>query len=111
MKHTVIFIHRKFPNFPNFPAFPSAAAAQAGAQAQDFNAGGPLGSFGASATGTQTQTLTLGQGGIAGAGGFSMTQQYRLPNGQVLNFSLGNTFSNANGNIANGQSQATSLGG
>lgn len=79
------------------------------AQAQDFNSNGPLGSFGASATGTGTQALSFGPGGFGGSAALSMTQEYRLPNGQVLDFTIGNSFSGTPGAFSKGGSSSLNL--
>ncbi|XP_036326420.1 uncharacterized protein LOC118739286 [Rhagoletis pomonella] len=88
---------------------PNSAASNAGSQA--FNAFGPNGSFGASSAGTLAQTSQLGSHGFQISAGASMSQMYRLPNGQVINFASTNSF--ANGpfeNNANSRGSAVSVG-
>lgn len=87
----------------------SSAAANAGSQA--FNAFGPNGSFGASSAGTLTQASQLGDFGSEFSGAASMSQVYKLPNGQVINFSSTNSFANGpNGNNANSRGSSVSVG-
>ncbi|CAD7005235.1 uncharacterized protein LOC101457601 [Ceratitis capitata] len=91
------------------PQGASSAASNAGSQA--FNAFGPNGSFGASSAGTLTQASQSGLFGSSNSAGASMSQVFRLPNGQVINFASTNSFSNApNGNNANSRGSSVSVG-
>ncbi|XP_014097407.1 uncharacterized protein [Bactrocera oleae] len=86
----------------------SAAAANAGSQA--FNAFGPHSAFGASSAGTLTQASQFGAFGPQNSAAASMSQAYRLPNGQVINFASTNSFANgANGNNANSRGSSVSV--
>lgn len=93
-------------NFGPFGA--NSAAANAGSQA--FNAFGPNGAFGASSAGTLTQASQFGPFGPQNSAGASMSQVYRLPNGQVINFASTNSFANGpNGNNANSRGSSVSV--
>lgn len=80
---------------------PSSSASSSSSQAQSFYVKGPLGSFGASTSGSHSQTVGTGPKGPLGSAGFSGTQQYRLPNGQIVDVSFGNAFSSSGPNSGN----------
>ncbi|XP_060533370.1 uncharacterized protein LOC132706200 isoform X2 [Cylas formicarius] len=88
-------------SFP-FPNFEEGSSAQAAAQAQSHRAESPFGAFGASASGSQTQSLSFGPGGVVGSASFSGTQKYILPNGQTLDVSFGNAVGGAGSNTVGG---------
>ncbi|XP_064215487.1 uncharacterized protein LOC135267253 [Tribolium castaneum] len=73
---------------------PPFSASAASAQAQSFNSFGPLGSFGASATGALSQSF----GGGPASAGFSGTQQYTF-NGQTIDIAFGGGFSGNQGAV------------
>lgn len=65
-------------------------AAAANSQAQGFQSQSPLGNFGASATGALTQSFDVNNGRSTGGFGGAFTQQYRLPDGRVIDVSAAN---------------------
>ncbi|KAG5683976.1 hypothetical protein PVAND_013231 [Polypedilum vanderplanki] len=98
-----------FPNFSNSQALanansfaqyqgPQGFGATSGiAGAQAFQNNGPLGGFGANAANSGTQGFNVGPGGFNANAGFSASQNYNLPNGHHIGLSVGETFSNTNG--------------
>ncbi|XP_011190627.1 uncharacterized protein LOC105217338 [Zeugodacus cucurbitae] len=90
------------------PQGSGSSAANAGSQA--FNTFSQLGSFGASSAGTLTQASQSGIFGSQNSGAASMSQVYKLPNGQVINFASTNSFANGpKGNQANSRGSAVSV--
>lgn len=85
-------------------------AAAANAQAQGFDSHSPLGNFGASSTGALTQSFDVNNGKSTGGFGGSFTQQYRLPDGRVIDVSAANGLTyGPDGNPARSQSNAINI--
>ncbi|XP_066153966.1 uncharacterized protein [Euwallacea fornicatus] len=82
--------------------FRGSSAATALAQAQSHEAKNPLGAFGSS--GSQSQSFSFGPNGPLFSAGFAGAQQYKLPNGQVLNVSFGNSIGGTGTSNAGGVS-------
>ncbi|KAH8306941.1 hypothetical protein KR044_001457 [Drosophila immigrans] len=76
-------------------------------QAQGFLSQGAAGSFGAQSAGTSTQSLN----GNSNSAGASLSQVYRLPNGQVINFASTNNFANNGLNNAGSRGSSVSVSG
>ncbi|KAH8370548.1 hypothetical protein KR093_004010 [Drosophila rubida] len=91
-------------NFNN--GFGQGSAAAIG-QAQGFLSQGAAGSFGAQSAGTSTQSQ-IGNSNSAGA---SLSQVYRLPNGQTINFASTNNFANNGLNNAGSHGSSVSVSG
>ncbi|XP_054733113.1 uncharacterized protein LOC129241018 [Anastrepha obliqua] len=88
-----------------------ANTADSNAGSQAFNAFGPNGSFGASSAGTISQATQSGPFGLQNSAGASMSQSYKLPNGQTINFASTNSFANGPfGNNANSRGSSVSVG-
>ncbi|XP_066251839.1 uncharacterized protein [Euwallacea similis] len=97
---------RQYHNHPhrsrNPIPFKGSSGATALAQAQSHEAKNPFGAFGGS--GSQSQSFNFGPNGPLFSASFAGAQQYKLPNGQVLNVSFGNAIGGTGTSNANGVS-------
>lgn len=91
--------------------FDSGSSAASG-QAQGFQSQSANGSFGASSASTATQSQSQNPFGSNNAAGASLSQVYKLPNGQTINFSSANNFANGGfGNTGASRGSAVSVTG
>lgn len=90
----------------------NSGSSAANAQAQGFQSQSNLGSFGASSTSTATQSQNSNPFGNSNSAGASLSQVYKLPNGQTINFASTNNFANSGfGNTAGSHGGAVSVTG
>ncbi|XP_034657133.1 ATP-dependent RNA helicase glh-2 [Drosophila subobscura] len=87
----------------------NAGSSAANAQAQGFQSQTANGSFGASSASTATQSQNINPFGSNNAAGASLSQVYKLPNGQTINFSSTNSFANNGANQGNSHGAAVSV--
>ncbi|XP_017138474.1 uncharacterized protein LOC108153177 [Drosophila miranda] len=87
----------------------NAGSSAADAQAQGFQSQTANGSFGASSASTATQSQNISPFGSNNAAGASLSQVYKLPNGQTINFSSTNSFANNGANKGSSHGAAVSV--
>lgn len=99
------------PGYFNQPTFPNFSSINLNSQTQHFKSSGPVGNFGASASGTQSQSFNFHPNGLNTAvAAFSGTQQYQI-NGQTIDISFGNGFGKSGLNQAGSQGFSINVSG
>lgn len=89
-----------------------SGSSAASGQAQGFQSQSANGSFGATSASTATQSQNQNPFGSNNAAGASLSQVYKLPNGQTINFSSANNFANSGlGNTGSSHGSAVSVTG